>query len=76
MFPFCKECVVRQCASAKTIQNCAECEDFEACDKIKQLLAMFSSDGIRKVMKLMHDKAMAACKEAAAAAAQAQSISS
>lgn len=60
MFPFCRDCAVRKCASAKAIQNCDECEELDACEKTQKLLAMFSADGIRKMIKLVHEKATAA----------------
>jgi hypothetical protein len=66
MFPYCKDCAVRKCASTKEIQNCAECEGFEDCEKIGKFLATLSRDRIGKMMKLMHEKAMASRREAAA----------
>ncbi len=66
MFPFCQECVVRKCAVGKKIQNCAECEGFEACEKIGKLHASFSEGKTREMMRLMHGKAMAFNREAAA----------
>jgi len=39
LFFFCRNCEVRECGSAKGLENCAHCEDY-ACDKLEPLFKM------------------------------------
>lgn len=66
MFPFCRDCSVRKCAAERKVLNCAECEEFDACERINKLLGTFSDARIRRMMTLMHAKVMDARRQAAA----------
>jgi len=66
VFPYCRGCAVRLCAIGRKVMNCAECDEFDACEKIGKRLATFSNSKIREMMTLMHGKAMASRAEAAA----------
>jgi hypothetical protein len=57
--PFCRECRVRSCAFEKRVATCAVCSEFDACEKLHDLLKFFGDVRLEDKMKLLRAKVLA-----------------
>ena len=56
---YCAACAIRKCAIERKVQNCAACDDFESCTKIRSFLDT-NPVGVAERMTWLHERHLSA----------------
>ncbi len=56
---YCATCDIRDCAIAKKVDNCAACDDFESCSRLRDFLKADNAQAIAKRMQWLRQRFLA-----------------
>lgn len=56
---YCATCAIRDCAIGRKVQNCAACDDFEACARLREFFKSDSTGTIHKRMDWLRARLVA-----------------